>query len=99
MLGLAVKDGVAFEQISVSAIVGIPFLGPKTPKSPQAEHLTFTLEPSLQPMRARLRGPQGTFSGVRTGSLGAGSVAVGVGLGTTTGFGMVSGISMGSDPG
>src|SRR5438445_264605 len=42
---------------------------------------------------------QGTFSGIRTGSLGAGSVGVGVGLGTTTGLGIVSGISMGSEPG
>jgi hypothetical protein len=41
----------------------------------------------------------GTFSGIRTGSLGAGSVGVGVGLGTTTGLGIVSGISMGSEPG
>ena len=32
----------------------------------------------------------GTFSGIRTGSLGAGSVGVGVGLGTTTGLGIVS---------
>jgi hypothetical protein len=39
----------------------------------------------------------GTFSGIRTGSLGAGSV--GVGVGTTTGLGIVSGISMGSEPG
>jgi NADPH:quinone reductase-like Zn-dependent oxidoreductase len=38
-------------------------------------------------------------SGIRTGSLGAGSVGVGVGLGTTTGLGIVSGISMGSEPG
>jgi putative transposase len=43
--------------------------------------------------------PEGTFSGIRTGSLGAGSVGVGVGLGTTTGLGIVSGISMGSEPG
>jgi hypothetical protein len=41
----------------------------------------------------------GTFSGIRTGSLGAGSVGVGVGLGTTTGLGIVSGISIGSEPG
>ena len=41
----------------------------------------------------------GTFSGIRTGSLGAGAVGVGVGLGTTTGLGIVSGISMGSEPG
>ena len=41
----------------------------------------------------------GTFSGIRTGSLGAGSIGVGVGLGTTTGLGIVSGISMGSEPG
>jgi hypothetical protein len=41
----------------------------------------------------------GTLSGIRTGSLGAGSVGVGVGLGTTTGLGIVSGISMGSEPG
>jgi hypothetical protein len=41
----------------------------------------------------------GTFSGIRTGSLGAGSVGVGVGLGTTTGLGIVSGISMGCEPG
>src|SRR5207253_1085227 len=37
--------------------------------------------------------------GIRTGSLGAGSVGVGVGLGSTTGLGIVSGISMGSEPG
>src|SRR5437588_12984702 len=43
----------------------------------------------------------GNLSGIRTGSLGAGSVGVGVGvgLGTTTGLGIVSGISMGSEPG
>jgi hypothetical protein len=41
----------------------------------------------------------GTFSGIRTGSLGAGSVGVGVGSGTTTGLGIVSGISIGSEPG
>ena len=29
--------------------------GSRFHKSPQAEHLTFTLEPRLQPMRARLR--------------------------------------------
>ena len=45
------------------------------------------------------RAVPGTFSGIRTGSLGAGSVGVGVGLGTTTGLGIVSGISMGSEPG
>jgi hypothetical protein len=39
----------------------------------------------------------GTLSGIQTGSLGAGSV--GVGLGTTTGLGIVSGISIGSEPG
>ena len=33
--------------------------------------------------------PWGPFSGIRTGSLGAGSVGVGVGLGTTTGLGIV----------
>ena len=48
----------------------------------------------LQPLR-----DQGTFSGIRTGSLRGGSVGVGVGLGTTTGLGIVSGISMGSEPG
>jgi|SRR5689334_22451970 hypothetical protein len=41
----------------------------------------------------------GTFSGIRTGSLGAGSIGVGVGLGTTTGLGIVSGMSIGSEPG
>jgi hypothetical protein len=41
----------------------------------------------------------GTFSGIRTGSLGVGSVGAGDGLGTTTGLGIVSGISMGSEPG
>jgi len=40
-----------------------------------------------------------TFSGVRTGSLGTGSVGAGIGLGTTTGLGIVSGMSMGSEPG
>src|SRR5215471_1399767 len=45
------------------------------------------------------RAVPGTLSGIRTGSLGAGSVGVGVGLGTTTGLGIVSGISMGSEPG
>jgi len=44
-------------------------------------------------------GDQGTFSGIRTGSLRVGSVGVGVGLGTTTGLGIVSGISIGSEPG
>jgi hypothetical protein len=43
--------------------------------------------------------PLGTFSGVRTGSLGAGSFGLGVGFGNTTGLGIVSGISMGSEPG
>jgi hypothetical protein len=52
------------------------------------------LRPALQ-----ARAVPGTFSGIRTGSLGAGSVGVGVGLGTTTGLGIVSGISMGSEPG
>jgi putative ABC transport system substrate-binding protein len=42
---------------------------------------------------------QETLSGTRIGSLGAGSVGVGVGLGTTAGLGIVSGISMGSEPG
>ena len=41
----------------------------------------------------------GTFSGLRTGSLGAGSLGLGVGFGNTTGLGIVSGISMGSEPG
>ncbi len=45
------------------------------------------------------RAVPGTLSGIRTGSLGAGSVGVGVGLGTTTGLGIVSGISIGSEPG
>ena len=54
------------------------------------------LRPALQ-----ARAVPGTFPGIRTGSLGAGSVGVGVGvgLGTTTGLGIVSGISMGSEPG
>ena len=57
-----------------------------------------------QPARARCQRPgnscvPGTLSGIRPGSLGAGSVGVGVGLGTTTGLGIVSGISMGSEPG
>src|SRR6516165_2086016 len=52
------------------------------------------------PSRAQAtRAVPGTLSGIRTGSLGAGSVGVGVGLGTTTGLGIVSGISMGSEPG
>jgi hypothetical protein len=54
--------------------------------------------PTSQPSERRSRG---TLSGIRTGSLGAGSVGVGVGVGwgTTTGLGIVSGISMGSEPG
>jgi hypothetical protein len=51
--------------------------------------------PALQATRA----VPGTLSGIRTGSLGAGSVGVGVGLGTTIGLGIVSGISIGSEPG
>jgi len=39
------------------------------------------------------------YIGFRTGSLGAGSVGAGIGLGTTTGLGIVSGMSMGSEPG
>jgi len=41
---------------------------------------------------------EGTSSGSRTGSLRAGSVGMGVGSGITTGLGMVSGMSMGSEP-
>jgi len=42
----------------------------------------------------------GTFSGVLTGSWGAGLLGAGIGwTGTTAGFGIVSGMSIGCDPG
>jgi hypothetical protein len=60
------------------------------PRPPRSD---CPLRPALQATRA----VPGTLSGIRTGSLGAGSVGVGVGLGTTTGLGIVSGISIGSE--
>src|SRR6266446_8467538 len=55
--------------------------------APCPDHLDrdCPLRPALQATRA----VPGTLSGIRTGSLGAGSVVVGVGLGTTTGLGIV----------
>src|SRR6516225_8836990 len=73
-----------------------PFCQRRAPSRAHLSTVHGTLDVQLPAVETPL---SGTLSGIRTGSLGAGSVGVGVGLGTTTGLGIVSGISMGSEPG